>query len=116
MNRDASPARPNTHRLSSMLLAIAMAVLAGQAMAPAAASASSYGGWGDTGWNHYDKRECCEDAVWLAQEDGIMRCEATGGVARVRSGTTRGLCDWDARGSGRDRVYRCTAKTDVYCR
>lgn len=80
------------------------------------AAATSYEGWGDTGWNWYDKRDCCEEAVWLAQEDSIGMCENAGGHAKVRSGSTRGLCDWDARGSGRDRLYRCTAKTSVYCR
>jgi len=106
---------PTSPRLAAFGAALAALTLA-QISAPATALATSYGGWGDTGWNHYDKRECCEDAVWLAQEDGILSCEAAGGSAKVRSGTTRGVCDWDARGSGRDRVYRCTAKADVYCR
>ena len=39
-----------------------------------------------------------------------------GGAPKVRSGSTRGLCDWDARGDGNDRIYRCTATADVYCR
>ncbi|MBI5507049.1 MAG: hypothetical protein HY899_19855 [Deltaproteobacteria bacterium] len=117
MNPDA--ASHDRRRCPSHLapLVAALAVLAaGHALAPATALASSFGGWGDTGWSHYDKRECCEDAVWLAQDDAAARCEASGGVPRIRSGTTRGLCDWDARGGGSDRVYRCTAKTDVYCR
>ncbi len=104
-----------SRRLTPLVTALALLV-AGLTLAPTATLASSFGGWGDTGWSHYDKRECCEDAVWLAQEDGIERCEASGGSAKVRSGTTRGVCDWDARGGGRDRIYRCTAKTDVYCR
>ncbi|MFN2427919.1 MAG: hypothetical protein ABR587_15900 [Candidatus Binatia bacterium] len=90
--------------------AVAFAAIASPAFA------ASYQGWGDTGWTHYDKRECCEDAVWLAQENSILLCENAGGSAKVRSGSTRGLCDWDARGSGSDRVYRCTADTSVLCR
>ena len=85
-------------------------------LAATPALATSYKGWGDTGWNFYDKRECCEEAVWLAQEDSIRLCEMAGGNAKVRSGSTRGLCDWDARGGTRDRVYRCTANAEVYCR
>lgn len=80
------------------------------------AAASDYTGWGDTGWNHDNKRDCCEDAVWLAQEDSIRRCELTGGQARVRSGTMRGFCDWEARGDRRNEVFRCKADTKVECR
>ena len=36
--------------------------------------------------------------------------------ARLSSGTVRAVCDWDTRGSGRDRVYRCVASTTVHCR
>jgi len=85
-------------------------------LAAVPALATEYKGWGDTGWNWYDKRGCCEEAVWLAQEDSIGQCENAGGTAKVRSGSTRGLCDWDARGDARDRIYRCTANTSVYCR
>ena len=91
--------------------AVAMLLLAG-----AAAMAASYHGFGDTGWDFENKRDCCEEAVWLAQEDSMRLCEMAGGHPKVRSGSTRGICDWDARGSGRDRLYRCTAKADVYCR
>ncbi len=80
------------------------------------ALADSHKGWGDTGWNHDNKRDCCEDAIWLAQEDSMNLCEMAGGHPKVPSGSSRGLCDWDARGSGRDRVYRCVGRADVYCR
>ena len=78
--------------------------------------AESYQGWGDTGWEFDNKRDCCEEAVWLAQEDSARLCEMSGGHPRIRSGSARGLCDWDSRGSGYDRLYRCTARADVYCR
>ena len=85
-------------------------------LASGPAFAESYQGWGDTGWNHDNKRDCCEDAIWLAQDDSMALCEMSGGHPKVPSGSARGLCDWDTRGSGRDRVYRCTARADVYCR
>ena len=80
------------------------------------AFATEYAGYGDTGWNWYDKRACCEEAVFLAQDDSFRQCQAAGGAPKVRGGSQRGLCDWDARGDLDDRVYRCQAKTSVYCR
>jgi hypothetical protein len=94
-------------------------VLAAIVMATAVATPSfavEYQGYGDTGWNWYDKRDCCEEAVALAQDHSILQCENAGGTAKIRSGSSRGLCDWDARGDGFDRIYRCTASTAVYCR
>ena len=102
---------PSLRTVFAALLAFATVV---SAAAPAAAG--SYKGWGDTGWSFDNKRDCCEEAVWLAQEDSIARCERTGGWAKVCSGSTRGLCDWDARGNGDNRVYRCTAEASLYCR
>jgi hypothetical protein len=93
-----------------VLAALAAVVIATPAFAV------EYQGYGDTGWNWYDKRECCEEAVFLAQDDSVRQCQNAGGVAKVRTGSTRGLCDWDARGDGLNRVYRCTASTAVYCR
>ena len=104
--------RPRVARSAALLIAIAASSLGGAMPA----HAGSYYGWGDTGWAFYDKRECCEEAVWLAQEESISLCENAGGHAKVRSGSTRGMCDWDARGDSRDRVYRCTAKANVLCR
>lgn len=80
------------------------------------AFATEYAGYGDTGWNWYDKRDCCEEAVLLAQDDSFRQCENAGGAPKVRSGSQRGLCDWDARGGTNDRIYRCQAKSSVYCR
>lgn len=94
---------------------LAVSVLASLVLAASPAGAESYKGFGDTGWSFSNKRDCCEEAVWLAQDDSIALCEYSGGRARVRSGSTRGMCDWDSRGSGSNRVYRCTATADVYC-
>ena len=111
-----TPTRPVFPSRSTPPFLAAAAVAWVVLLAATPALATSYKGWGDTGWNFYDKRECCEEAVWLAQEDSIRLCEMAGGNAKVRSGSTRGLCDWDARGDARDRVYRCTANAEVYCR
>ncbi len=97
------------------LVAIAVACGALLAATPPA-GAESYQGWGDTGWSFDNKRDCCDEAVWLAQDDSARLCEMSGGHPRIRSGSSHGLCDWDSRGSGRERVYRCTARTEVYCR
>lgn len=85
-------------------------------MLDARPASASYPGYGDTGWTHDNKRDCCEDAGWLAQEDSALRCQDAGGRPKVRSGSIRAQCDWDAQGGGRDRVYRCTARTSVDCR
>lgn len=104
--------RDTSSRPVRIVLAAALLV----ATSATTALATSYEGYGDTGWTFDNKRDCCEEAVWLAQEDSIRRCEEAGGVPRVRSGSTRGLCDWDARGDSWNRVYRCTATSSVYCR
>lgn len=83
---------------------------------PVSAVAGSYQGYGDTGWTHGNKRDCCDDAGWLAQDESALACEEAGGTPKISSGSVRAVCDWDARGSGRDRVYRCTARASVYCR
>lgn len=83
------------------------------------ASAVSYSGFGDTGWTNANKRDCCRSALALAEQDSIYHCAFAGGEAKLyppanRKGT-RGDCEWDGRGDGMNRVYRCTAKTDIYC-
>jgi hypothetical protein len=85
-------------------------------LAASTAGASNYQGYGDTGWTHDNKRDCCDDAGWLAQDESAWQCEQVGGHPKIPSGSVRAHCDWDSRGSGRDRVYRCTATTSVYCR
>lgn len=103
------------NRTRPAVVAVLLAV-SGALLTPPAALAGTYQGWGDTGWSHDNKRDCCDDAIWLAQDEAIAACEDAGGRARVRSGSTRGTCDWDARGSSFDRVYRCKAQSSVDCR
>jgi len=110
------PSAPLRSRCSFLLPVALAGIFLGSLFTASPAMATSYKGWGDTGWTHDNKRDCCEDAVWLAQDDGAYQCETAGGVPKVRSGSARGLCDWDARGDGRNRVYRCTADAEVYCR
>jgi hypothetical protein len=101
---------------SASLIAVA-SVLLGVLLPASAAQAARYGGWADTGWAHYDKSECCEDAIIGAQEDSMDRCEWAGGSPNARFGTRRGSCRWhwrtDAWGQ---RVYRCTSSAKVHCR
>jgi hypothetical protein len=86
------------------------------AAVPAPALAEYFAGYGDTGWSFDNKRDCCDEAIALAQDHSMLLCENAGGHARVRSGSRRGNCESDARGNGRHRIYRCTARADVYCR
>lgn len=111
MNTSHAPL-PFSRKLCAITAVFAIATVA--TVAPA--MAGGYQGWGDTGWTYYDKRECCEEAVWMAQDESARACLDTGGNPKIRSGTSRGLCDWDARGGTHDRIYRCTAKTTVDCR
>lgn len=89
---------------------------AGVLLAPSACLATSFEGYGETGWDYDNKRDCCDDAVYFAQDHAIASCEQSGGQARIRSGSARGSCDWDARGASYERVYRCTARSRVDCR
>ena len=109
-----------TNRRPSVLrarLPLGAALLAAAVLlTPAVGLATSFEGYGETGWDYDNKRDCCDDAVYFAQDHAIAYCEESGGQARVRSGSARGSCDWDARGASYDRVYRCTARTRVDCR
>jgi hypothetical protein len=81
------------------------------------AVAAQYPGWSDTGYNYYNKRDCCDAAIALAQEDSAVRCAASGGVPRPRAGVRRGSCDseWTTDAWGR-RVFRCVSESVVWCR
>jgi len=85
-------------------------------LAAAPVPAAQYPGWGDTGWCCYSKRECCNEAVALAQEASAQNCEAAGGVPRS-SGARRGSCSWqwmqDEEGHA---LYRCESEAVVRCR
>lgn len=105
-----------TQALSTLGTLGAALVAATVLLAPAVCSATSFEGYGETGWDYDNKRDCCDDAVYFAQDHAIASCQDSGGQARIRQGSSRGSCDWDARGPSYDRVYRCTARTRVDCR
>jgi hypothetical protein len=76
---------------------------------PAAHASSSQGSGSGRGRS---ARECCEAAVWLAQEDGMHRCDEDAGHVRVRPGTMRGLCKLEPAAN----EIRCSATSKVTCR
>jgi hypothetical protein len=77
--------------------------------------ATTYQGRANTGYRYGDKRTCCEHAIYLAQQDSARACERTGGYPDYRHSSARGNCKWDMKGSGRSRVYGCTATSKVLC-
>ena len=78
--------------------------------------AAEYEGAGNTGWIWNNQRDCCDDAVAIAQQDSAVRCRDSGGVPKIPGGLARGMCDWETQGDTLDRVYRCTATANVPCR
>jgi len=84
----------------------------------AAAEAAQYPAWGDTGWVHANKRECCDDAIAIAQDYSASACLTTGGMPKpMTGGGRRGVCtsEWmqDTDGS---MLYRCYGEAAVWCR
>jgi hypothetical protein len=65
---------------------------------------------------HTRKRECCDAAIYLAQQDSIRACRSVGGFGEIPRGVASGRCKWDTlqSQSGR-RYYRCTATASVKC-
>ena len=81
--------------------------------------AGQYPGRGDTGWVHVGKRDCCNDAIALAQEDSAFACRNIGGVpAPMRGGVQRrGFCSWESSPDDDGViVFRCQAEATVRCR
>jgi hypothetical protein len=100
---------------SPTLLAVVLCTL-GVVALPGRLAASNYTGYGDTGFAHTSKAKCCEDAVFIAQDNSAADCERAGGYPDFRRTSARGRCNWETRrGNGRT-VYRCTATSSVYCR
>lgn len=96
------------------LLALSLALVL--CTVPVLLLASNYTGYGDTGFNHTNKGRCCEDAVFIAQDNSAADCERAGGYPDFRRTAARGRCNWETRrGDGRT-IYRCTASASVYCR
>jgi hypothetical protein len=87
-------------------------------VAATGASAAQYQAWGDTGWVYASKRECCDAAIAIAQDQSAALCLNTGGVPRPPMGNgRRGVCtsEWSQDGSG-GMVYRCYAEAALWCR
>jgi len=81
------------------------------------ALAAQFPGWGDTGFTFYSKRDCCAEAIALAQEDSAARCVTSGGIPKPTSGTRRGSCQWEwTTDASYRQVYRCVSEAAVWCR
>jgi len=96
------------------LIAIALVTLVA-----GAASASQYPGRGDTGRVYAGKRECCNEAIALAQNESAMACRNIGGSpSQMRGGVQRrGFCNWESqRDDSGATLFRCYAEAAVWCR
>jgi hypothetical protein len=94
-----------------LLAAAAIAAL------PAPGAAALYPGYGDTGFGFTNRGECCEEAIFLAQDDSAAACERIGGYADFRRSAARGRCQTQRkRGYDGQTVFRCTATASVQCR
>lgn len=103
-------ARGLGRRLAFGALLLGVAVV----FSPSPSGATQFQGYARTGWDYDNKRDCCDDAVAMAQDNAADSCEAAGGRVR-RFGSARGNCNWDADGNGYDRAYQCEAKASVDC-
>jgi hypothetical protein len=82
-----------------------------------AVRAAQYPGWGDTGWAHTSKRECCNDAIEIAAEYSAQACMTAGGMPRAFAGASqRGTCSSEWMQSDGGLVYRCYGEASVWCR
>jgi hypothetical protein len=82
----------------------------------ALATAAQYPGWGDTGWVHASRRECCNSAIAIANDYSAQACLSSGGVPRPFRGVQRGTCQvqWDQDAAGR-MLYRCFGEAATWC-
>jgi len=102
-----------TRRAGTMLVGGVLLLLA-----CTGARAAQYPGWGDTGWVHGSKRECCAAAIEIAASYSALACTNAGGVPAPFRGTAqRGTCsaDWMQDESYR-LLYRCIGEASVWCR
>jgi len=82
------------------------------------ASATSYPGWGDTGWIYASKYQCCNQAIAIATQYSAQACVTSGGNPQsFAGGGQRGSCtsefQQDDTGS---MMYRCYGEASVWCR
>ena len=83
------------------------------------ALAGQYPGRGDTGWVLAGKRECCNEAIALAQEDSAAVCLNVGGTPTpLRGGVQRrGYCQWESAVHDNGATYfHCQAEATIPCR
>lgn len=95
--------------LALALLGLSLATVAG---------AAGYQGWGDTGWNYYSRRDCCDGAIAIAQQYSSDACLDSGGVPRPPfNGGQRGSCtvQWMQTDDG-GMLYRCSGEATLWCR
>ena len=92
---------------------VAIVALASQA------AAREFSAYGDTGWVYASKRDCCNGAIAIAQNNSMVACQESGGVpSPMRGGVQRrGFCQWesavDANGA---TAFHCQAQATVPCR
>lgn len=101
-------------RRAAVLLTLALSLAA----AATTAHASTYPGWGDTGWVYANKRECCNQAIAIATQYSAQACGTAGGVpVGFSGGGQRGSCtsEWTQDDSG-TLLYRCYGEAAVWCR
>jgi hypothetical protein len=101
-----------SRRALAFLLGVAACFATGTAVL-----AAQYPGWGDTGWDYGSRRECCDAAIALANQDSANRCIESGGIPRATTGVRRGSCttDWTYDDEG-GQLLRCYSETAVWCR
>lgn len=83
------------------------------------ASAGQYPAYGDTGWVYAGKRDCCNEAIAIAQEQSALACRGVGGTpSPMRGGVQRrGFCSWESAQDDDGAVaFRCRAEATVPCR
>lgn len=96
---------------------VALAAVALLLLAATGARAAQYAGWGDTGWVHASKRECCNAAIEIAAEYSAEACVTAGGVPRAFAGASqRGTCSAEWMQHEGSLLYRCYGEASVWCR
>jgi len=83
------------------------------------AAAAQYPGYGDTRWIHAGKRDCCNEAIALAQNESAAACRNVGGTpSPTRGGVQRrGFCQWEsAVDDDGVTLFRCYAEASIWCR
>jgi len=96
-------------------VALALSILA---MGPPVVEAATYTGRGDTGHEMYTrKQDCCDAAIYAAQENSMALCRRAGGFAEAPRGVASGRCKWERRQASAGTTYwRCSATASVRCR